>query len=231
MKAIAYLRVSTENQLLGPEAQRAAIEAWAARGDVEVVSWHVDQGVSGAAHLADRPGLLDAVAALRATGAQVLVVAKRDRLARDVMIAAMVEREVEKSGATIVSADGAGAGVGPEAQLMRRIVDAFAEYERALIRARVRGALAVKKARGERVGTVPFGKRVEDDGRRSKNDKPVALVDDEAEMRVLRVARNALEQRKSLRQTVEHLRCAGYKSRSGKPFTLTQVVRMLKQSA
>ena len=40
---------------------------------------------------------------------------------------------------------------------MRNIVNAFAEYERALIRARTRAALAVKRAKGERVGDVPFG--------------------------------------------------------------------------
>ena len=46
-RAVAYLRVSTEDQALGPEAQRAAIEAWAARQGVQVLSWHLDQGVGG----------------------------------------------------------------------------------------------------------------------------------------------------------------------------------------
>jgi len=53
--AVAYLRVSTDRQELGPEAQRAAIEAWATREGVTVAAWHVEAGVSGAAPIADRP--------------------------------------------------------------------------------------------------------------------------------------------------------------------------------
>ncbi len=90
-----------------------------------------------------------------------LVVAKRDRLARDVLTAALVERLCERKGARIQTADGTGNGDGPEAALMRTLLDAFAASERALIRARTRAALAVKKARGERTGGVPMGRRVE----------------------------------------------------------------------
>ena len=71
--AVAYLRVSTDEQHLGPEAQRAAIVAWAAREGVNVVAWHTDAGVSGAAEIAKRPALLAALADLRAHRAGVLV--------------------------------------------------------------------------------------------------------------------------------------------------------------
>lgn len=40
---------------------------------------------------------------------------------------------------------------------MRRIVDAFVEYERLVIRARTRAALTVKRSRGERIGGIPYG--------------------------------------------------------------------------
>lgn len=83
-KAVAYLRVSTTDQHLGPEAQRKSIETWAAANGVQVVAWHADPGVSGGSDLDDRPGLVAALAELRLVGAGVLVVAKRDRLARDV---------------------------------------------------------------------------------------------------------------------------------------------------
>jgi len=49
--AVAYLRVSTEDQKLGPEAQRAAIEPWAAREGVQVAAWHVDALVREHPHL------------------------------------------------------------------------------------------------------------------------------------------------------------------------------------
>jgi len=66
--------------------------------------------------------------ALTAQGAGVLLVAKRDRLARDVIVSAVVERLVERQGARVMAADGTGNGDSPEAELMRRIADAFSVY-------------------------------------------------------------------------------------------------------
>lgn len=156
-----------------------------------------DHGVSGGAELDRRPGLLAALDALTVNGAGVLLVAKRDRLARDVVVAAMVERLVERGGARVLAADGTGNGEGPEAMLMRGIVDVFAQYERALIRSRTKAALAVKKARGERVGQVPWGMRVSGDGVRLEYD-PVTGPAVEA-------ARGLRRQGKSLRAIMSAL--------------------------
>lgn len=163
-RAVAYLRVSTDDQALGPEAQRAAVERWCASHGAQLVATFEDH-VCGASPLDKRPGLVAALDALAEHGAGVLLVAKRDRLARDVVLCAMVERLAERAGARVQSAAGEGTdGDDPAAMLMRRIVDAFAEYERALIRARTRAALGVKRGRGERVGQVPFGFRLAADG-------------------------------------------------------------------
>lgn len=169
-KAVLYVRVSTDEQGLGPEAQREAAQRWAASRGVEIVAVHEDRGVSGGAALDACPGLLGALSSITALGAGVLLVAKRDRLARDVMKAAMVESLVAGRGATVESAAGEGEGADPASLLMRRMVDAFAEYERALIRSRTKAALAVKKARGERTGRVPYGKRLAADGVHLEND-------------------------------------------------------------
>ncbi len=158
--AVGFLRVSSQEQGesgLGLEGQRAAIESWAAREGVVVVAWFDEVGVSGGAPLDRRPRLLAALDELRARRAGLLVAAKRDRLARDVVIAAAIERIAERAGARVVTTDGVGAGDGPEAALLRTLVDAFAQYERALIRSRTKVALAAKRARGERAGAVPFG--------------------------------------------------------------------------
>lgn len=164
--AIAYVRVSTEDQHLGPKAQRDAMERWARSNGVRVAAVFEDLGISGGASIEERPGLLAAIDALSAHGAGVLVVAKRDRLARDVIVCAMVERLAQRAGAAIVSADGTGNGAGPEAALMRAIIDAFAAYERALIRSRTKSALAIKKQRGERIsGRAPIGYSFDTAGR------------------------------------------------------------------
>ena len=66
---------------------------------------------------------------------------------------------------------------GPTDILMRRIVDAFGEYERLIIKARTKAALAVKKSRGERCGGIPYGFELAPDG--------VTLVPCPAEQQVL----------------------------------------------
>lgn len=161
---VGYVRASTLSQDISPEAQRAALARWCEGRGARLVSIHEDAGISGATPLDRRPGLLAALEAVAVNGAGVLLVAKRDRLARDVMVAAMVERLAERHGARVLAADGTGNGDGPEAALLRGIVDVFSQYERALIRARTKAALGVKKARGERVGGVSYGFRLAADG-------------------------------------------------------------------
>lgn len=164
MTVVAYLRVSTDEQAesgLGLEAQLAACRAWCERHGGELSSVHRDEGISGATAPTARPGLTDALAALSDGG--VLLVAKRDRLARDAFYSVILERTVGTIGARIVSAAGEGTDDdSPTSVLMRRILDAFAEYERLLIGARTKAALRAKGVRGERMGRPPLGQRVQD---------------------------------------------------------------------
>ena len=220
--AIGYIRVSTDEQKLGPEAQRMAIEAWAAREGVSVLAWHVDTGVSGGSDLADRPALVAALGELRARRAGVVVIAKRDRLARDVAVAATVERAVKACGAKVLSADGAGNGDDPAAQFMRTLLDGAAAYERALIRARTKAALQAKRAKGERAGAVPFGFTADVEGR---------LVPNEAEQSVITLIRSHRAAGVPLRAIVAELARAGILARTGRPLQLTQVARIAKVAA
>src|SRR5947199_162325 len=99
-RAIGYIRVSTEQQAesgLGLDAQQTAVAAAASRLRLEVARTFVDAGTSGGLAIEDRPVLLDAVANLRR--GDVFLVAKRDRLGRDVIAVAMIERLVSKRGA------------------------------------------------------------------------------------------------------------------------------------
>ena len=216
--AIAYLRASTEDQRLSPEAQRASIEAWALAQGVAVVAWHVDAGVSGAADLADRPALVAALAELRLHRAGIFVVAKRDRLARDCYVAATIDRAVAAQGARVASADGTGNGDTPADAFMRSVLDAAAQYERGLIRARTKAALAAKKARGERTGTVRYGYTADASGR---------LVECPVEQAVLAQVRALDAAGLSQRAIVAELQRAGFLGRTGKPLARTQVQNIL----
>ena len=217
--AVAYLRASKDEQRLSPEAQRATVEAWAAREGVQVVAWCVDQGVCSVTPIDGRTALLAALAALREHGAGVLVVAKRDRIARDVVLAAGVEREAARLGARVTSASGEGNGDSPADQFMRTVVDGAAQYERGLIRARTKAALAAKSAKGERVGAVPFGFALAADG--------VHLVAVEGEQVVIARARALAAEGRSLRAVAAQLAVEGHVSRKGGAFFAPQVARML----
>lgn len=206
-----------DRQDLSPEAQRAAIGAWAESSGVRIVATHEDLGVSGGAELDRRPGLLAALETLRQDRAGYVVVAKRDHLARDVLTAALVERLCEREGASIASADGTGNGDGPEAQLLRGIMDLFAQYERALIRSRTRAALAVKKARGERIGGIPYGYRAGPNG---------PLREAPRERAVVALARSLRAEGRSLRQIGAALVAAGHRPRRGRKWHVQVVARV-----
>lgn len=220
-RAVAYVRVSTDDQALGPEAQRTAIRRWAKAHGVDVVAWAEDLGVSGGAELEKRPGLMAALEALPEHNAGTLIVAKRDRLARDVVVAAMVERLAERVGARIVSADGTGNAEGPEGMLMRGLVDLFAQYERALIRSRTAAALAVKRARGERVGQVPLGYQATDGAKLAEDAAELAAIDRIHELRAEGV---------SIRGIASRLNAEGVPAR-GRRWYPTTVARVLERAA
>lgn len=200
--AVAYLRTSTAGQRNGLEAQEHAVRDWAAREGVAVVAWCRDVGVSGGAPLDRRPALVEALALL--PGHALLVVHKRDRLCRDVAVAVVVEREVERAGAAVVSTLGEGTGDSAEARLMRRLFDAVAEYERAMIRARIRRGLDAKRRRGEALGPrAPYGSRVVDG----------ELEDDVDELRAVSFARARRAEGGSLRAIAAELEAAGFRPR------------------
>lgn len=221
--AVAYLRVSTEDQSLGPEAQRAAIEAFAAREGIQIAAWHVDAGVSGAAPIPQRLALLAAIAALRTHNAGVLVAHKRDRLARDIVAAKTIESLSAKEGATVRTADGTSDAKGSARILQVGIHDLFAEHERAIIRERTTAALAVKKAKNERVGTVPYGFTLAADG--------VHLEPLQAEQDVIAKVKAFRLEGVSLRKIVARLGELSVRSRTGKPLALKQVANMARRTS
>src|SRR3954467_10804277 len=147
MKAVAYFRVSTEKQGksgLGLDAQRGAVERFAAEHGFELVAEHVEvETGKGSDALERRPQLAAALKRAKAEKCPV-VVAKLDRLSRDVaFISGLMAQRV----AFIVTE--LGADVDP---FFLHIYAALAEKERSLISARTRDALAAAKARGVRLG-------------------------------------------------------------------------------
>ncbi len=221
LKCVALVRCSTTEQRNSPAAQRRAIQAWADHHGVEIVAEHADLGVSGSCPVEKRPGLLAAIEDLREHGAGCLVVARRDRFARSVVVAAVAEQLVEKAGGRVVSADGSSDGDGPDGWLLKTIRDAFAQYELMMIRARTKAALTVVKSRGRRLGGVAFGWRV------SKNDRD-RLEPVPGEQVVIRMARRLRARGRSLRNIARHLDDRGVRPRAGGSWHPEQVQRILR---
>lgn len=155
--AVAYLRASTCRQELGPEAQRASIERWAAREGVTIIAWHSDLGRSGALPVERRPGLAAAVSQVERGEAGLLVVDVRDRLSRRVLQSLTLEARLLGSGGRVVSACGTANGDSEVEVALRQLQYVFAELERNQMRRRVKGAMSIKRKRNEKTGQPPYG--------------------------------------------------------------------------
>lgn len=99
-----YIRASTDDQTLGPGAQQADLERRVSARSVELVGVFKDRGVFGATALERRPGLLYALNCMaeQGAGSRRLVAAKYDGFARGVILAARLERLVERAGAKLM---------------------------------------------------------------------------------------------------------------------------------
>jgi DNA invertase Pin-like site-specific DNA recombinase len=142
-KIVAYYRVSTKKQGLGLDAQRAIVEQYAAATGATIVD-EVEEKESGKED--DRPGLTLAMATARHQRAA-LVVAKADRLSRDISFAAKV---FFNSGLNVLALN-----LPPEAmtdRLMFGVYFGLAAQEAKLISDRTKAALAALKAKGVKLG-------------------------------------------------------------------------------
>ncbi len=156
IKAVGYIRVSTTDQQLSPEAQKEVITRWAVLNEIQLVETHQDIGLSGSTPWPERPGLTAALAAVKRHGASWLVVAKLDRLSRELFDQLHLGKELAKHDARFISCTEAPEANTPENALMQSVVGAFSEYERAMIRARIKAALAIRKNQGVRLGSLPL---------------------------------------------------------------------------
>lgn len=229
MNLIAYLRVSTDQQAehgLGLEVQEQAIRQWAKRERHKITRWTRDEGVSGSNGLDNRVGLLDALAGLQDQQARGIVVYRLDRLARDLNLQEQLLAEVWRMGDRVFSTsasedaylDPEGAADDPSRTMIRQILGAVSQYERAMIRLRLRAGKARKAAHGGYIGGgIPLGYR-------SVGGELVVDADElETRQRILGLRAEGL----SLRGIAAVLEAEGRKTKRGKqwhPETLRLVL-------
>lgn len=150
---VGYVRVSTDGQVesgAGLAAQRATITGECARRGWELA--YIYEDGASAKSLDNRPALAEALDLLAAGDAAVLVVAKLDRLARSVADFANLARIAERQGWAIVAVDLGVDMTSPTGGLLANVTASVAEWERRIIGARTREALAARRAAGQRLG-------------------------------------------------------------------------------
>lgn len=165
MDAVIYLRVSTQGQALdgyGLEVQELHCREYTQRAGLDVVAVVRDEGVSGTLPAHERLGLMDGLAMLRDDLADVLVVARLDRLARALTTQEVILAEAWKQGAEVHAAD-----VGPVSQddpddpmrtAMRQMAGVLAQLDRDMTVKRLRDGLRAKAVRGGHAsGSYPYG--------------------------------------------------------------------------
>jgi DNA invertase Pin-like site-specific DNA recombinase len=161
--AVSYVRVSGLGQRDGdgPERQRQAIARAAKRQRLTIAKEYADLGISGATEGADRPGMAALLAEVVQLGARVVLVERADRLARDVLVSELLLRQFRQLGVAVLTADGAdltAAEGDATAVLLRQMLAAVAQFDRASIVAKLRVARDRKRAAtGRCEGVKPFG--------------------------------------------------------------------------
>jgi DNA invertase Pin-like site-specific DNA recombinase len=220
-RAIAYLRVSTQRQHrsgLGIDAQRAAIERFAASESLKIVAEYVEAETGkGSDALDRRPQLAAALAAAKAAKCSV-VVSKLDRLSRDVaFVAGLMAQRVP----FIV------AELGRDADpFMLHLYAALAEKERRLISGRTKAALAAKKAGGASLGNPSNLALAGDLGRAALVQGADRFV--EGLVPVIRAIRS--EGAITLRAIAQALNRRGFKSARGGTWHPSSVANLLSRA-
>ncbi len=183
MRAIGYTRCSTNEQAdsgLGLDVQEQRIRAYCGMKGMELIQIVTDAGVSGGKPLAKREGGQRLLAAIRRRQADGVVMLKLDRMFRNAGDCLSTTEQWERTGISLHIVDLGGNAVDTTSaagRFMLVVLAGAAEMERNLTRERTRSAMAVKRANGQRIGTVPYGFDLAADG--------TTLVENPAETEVV----------------------------------------------
>lgn len=221
MKAIVYVRCSTQSQAdsgAGLNAQLDACKKYAISKGLEIRAIFQDVA-SGSAHMEKRQGIVSAICACKL--GDVVICLRRDRIGRDPFNVCVIERKIQENGGRLETVDGNN-GSEPSDKFSRAILDCVAAFERDMIKERTRAAMSAKKARHERVGTIPYGERLIAGGK---------LELDPKEQIVLKKIHALREAGMTLRSIAEELTALGHHSKKGKlEWSTSSVASILKRT-
>lgn len=221
MRVVGYLRVSTKGQTeedrFGLASQREQIEEYCEKNGHEVIGWYEDAGVSGAKE--DRPAFNEILCGNYPEGTEAVIVAKSDRVARDVYIYFAYKNELRKKGLQIISVAEDFGDQGVFTVVLDAMLAAMAEIERQNIKARTSGGRKQKaKNGGYSGGRVPYGYFTANH----------SLMINPEEAEVVRKVYELRSRGYTMQEIADSLNVTGKRTRSNGTFTKSQVRNILE---
>lgn len=219
-RVVGYIRVSTDGQCgddkFGLDVQRASIQDYCVNHDMEVVRWFMDEGESGAK---ERPGFDEIIyGEIENPPYEAVVVAKNDRVARDITVYYYYKMMLRKKDIELISVAEDFGQFGAFSSILEMFTVCVAEMERQNIEKRTSGGRRIKASQGGYSGgRAPMGYRVENK----------RLVINEEEAAVVRFIFERKFAGKSMLSTVNELNESGFETRNGKPFVISTVQSIL----
>lgn len=212
--AVAYYRTSSATNV-GQDKdslarQEAAVRQQATARGLKLVGEYYDAAVSGADPIDARPGFRDMLAYILSNGARTIIVENASRFARDLIVQETGYAMLKARGIELIAADAPDSFLSdtPTAVLIRQILGAVHQFDKAMLVEKLRGARDRKSAK--------LGRRIEG----NPNWIPVPTDTIEA-------ARAASNKGLSLRAVAVELASSGHLARSGRPYGPQSIKRML----
>ncbi|MEY9741212.1 DNA invertase Pin-like site-specific DNA recombinase [Bradyrhizobium japonicum] len=216
--AIGYTRTSSAANV-GDEKdsvtrQRKAIQAYANRAGFRIVKWFDDPAVKGDDTIDSRPGFSAALKQIAGNGVRTIIVETANRFARDLMVQEAGYSRLRSEGIDLIAADKPDSFTddSPTAVMVRQILGAVAQFDKAMIVAKLRGARERKRRTGVKV-----------EGRKSHAERNPEMVKLARQFHQPDPAVRPV----SLRRVAALLAERGYLAPSGKAYSASAVASML----
>ena len=211
-KAFGYLRTSSATNVGADKdsdkRQRFAIETWADANDYEIAGWYYDANVKGAEPIYTRPGFAEMLRAIAGNGTKAILCETANRFARDLIVQETGFAYLRDLGIALIPVDDPEHFTTdtPTAKMVRQILGAVAEFEKASLVAKLAGARMRKRALNGRC-----------EGRKPAPEAARALA-----------IELATQQGLSLRNIASGLAQRGFLSPSGNAYSPSSIQAMLK---
>lgn len=218
VEAIGYMRTSSATNVGADKdsekRQRAAIEGYAKSSGFVIVDWYYDKAVRGSDAVTERPGFQAMLARIAGNGVRTIIVESPDRFARDLAVQLAGHDHLRKLGVTLIPATAPDFFTEdtPTAVLVRQVLGAIAQFDKATTIAKLKAARDRKIAAGEKCG-----------GRKSYAERDPEMV------AMARQLRGTDGRPRSLLKVSADLAAKGYVTPSGRPYSASAVASMIRE--